>query len=91
MTVEYRIVVDLKAQLSKFSEIISKGFKKPKKRLIKEMLYGIQASKDVKLSNISRTLKEEQSLIKTEDRLSRNLDDEDFTDVNCTPEFGHSS
>jgi len=44
------------------------------------MLYGIQASKDVKLSNISRTLKEEQPLIKTEDRLSRNLDDEDFTD-----------
>ncbi len=35
---------------------------------IKEMLCGIQASKDVKLSNISRTLKEEQSLIKAEDR-----------------------
>jgi hypothetical protein len=44
------------------------------------MLYGIQASKDVKLSNISRTLKEDQPLIKTEDRLSRNLDDGDFTD-----------
>ena len=27
-----------------------------------------------------RTLKEDQKLIKTEDRLSRNLDDEDFTD-----------
>ncbi len=56
------------------------GFKKPKQRLIKEILYGIQASKDVKLSNIARTLKEDQSLIKTEDRLSRNLDDEDFTE-----------
>jgi hypothetical protein len=44
------------------------------------MLYGIQASKDVKLSNIARALKEEQALIKTEDRLSRNLDDYDFTD-----------
>jgi hypothetical protein len=33
-----------------------------------------------RLSNISRRLKEDQSLIKTEDRLSRNLDDEDFTD-----------
>ena len=73
MDVEYRTSVALKAQLSKFSGIISKSFKKPKKRLIKEMLYGIQASKNVKLSNISRTLKEEQSLIKTEDRLSRNL------------------
>ena len=44
------------------------------------MLYGIQAYKDVKLSNIARTLKEKQSLIKTEDRLSRNLDDYDFTE-----------
>ena len=43
------------------------------------MIYGIQASKDVKLSNISRALKENIPLIKTEDRLSRNLDDEDFT------------
>jgi len=32
------------------------------------------------LSNIARTLKEDQALIKTEDRLSRNLDDEDFTE-----------
>lgn len=38
------------------------------------MLYGIQAFKDVKLSNIARTLKEDQKLIKIEDRLSRNLD-----------------
>src|SRR5512139_1825883 len=80
MNVEYRTVAGLKAQLSKFSGIISKTFSKPKKRLMKEMIYGIQASKDVKLSNISRTLKEDQVLIKTEDRLSRNLDDEDFTD-----------
>ena len=77
---EYKTVANLKGQLSKYSGIISKGFKKPKQNLIKEMLYGIQASKDVKLSNIARTLKEDQKLIKTEDRLSRNLDDEDFTD-----------
>ena len=80
MSSESAIVASLKGQLSKFSGMISKGFKKPKKKLIKEMLYGIQASKDVKLSNIGRTLKENQPLIKTEDRLSRNLDDEDFTD-----------
>jgi hypothetical protein len=80
MTGGSRTIVSLKGQLSKFSGIISKGFKKPKKRLIKEMLYGIQASKDVKLSNISRTLKEDQPLINIEDRLSRNLDDEDFTE-----------
>jgi hypothetical protein len=79
MSEESRMAASLKGQLSKFSGIISKGFNKAKRRLIKEMLYGIQASKDVKLSNISRTLKEDQALIKTEDRLSRNLDDEDFT------------
>jgi hypothetical protein len=39
------------------------------------MIYGIQAAKDVKLSNITRSLNEPQPLIKTEDRLSRNLDD----------------
>ena len=39
-----------KAQLSKFSGIISKGFSKATKRLIREFLYGIQATKDVKLS-----------------------------------------
>ncbi len=80
MRSESATVASLKGHLSKFSEIISKRFKKPKKKLIKKILYGIQASKDVKLSNIGRTLKENQPLIKTEDRLSRNLDDEDFTD-----------
>jgi hypothetical protein len=74
------VVAKIKAQLSKFSGIISKGFSKPKRRLIKEFLYGIQATKDVKLSNIGRSLNEDQGLIKTEDRLSRNLDDVDFTD-----------
>ena len=70
-----------KAQLSKFSGIISRQFSKPKARLIKEIIYGIQASKDIKLSNIARSLQEDIPLIKTEDRLSRNLADEDFTEV----------
>ncbi len=49
--------------------------------MVKEIIYGIQASKDVKLSNISRALQEPIPLIKTEDRLSRNLKDEDLTSV----------
>jgi hypothetical protein len=81
MSDNIRTAANLKGQLSKYSGIISKGFSKAKRKLIKEMLYGIQAAKDVKLSNIARTLKEEQALIKTEDRLSRNLDDEDFTEA----------
>lgn len=69
-----------KAQANKFSGIISKGLSVPKQKLIKQLVYGIQASKDVKLSNIGRALQENIKLIKTEDRLSRNLDDEDFTE-----------
>jgi hypothetical protein len=68
-----------KMQINKFSGIISKELSKTKQRLVKEILYGIQASKDVKLSNISRALKEDIPLIKTEDRLSRNLGDKDLT------------
>ena len=58
-----------KAQLSKFSGIISKPYCKTTRRFFREMLYGIQASKDIKLSNIGRSLQEDISLIKTEDRL----------------------
>ena len=80
-----KITNKIKLQISKFSGIISKGLSKPKRRLIKELIFGIQASKDVKLSNIARSLKEKIPLIKTEDRLSRNLDDIDFTEsVNNT-------
>jgi hypothetical protein len=69
-----------KMQINKFSGIISKGLPKIKRRMVKELLYGIQASKDVKLSNIGRVLKEDIALIKTEDRLSRNLGSSDLTD-----------
>lgn len=68
-----------KAQSNKFSGIISKSLSVPKQKLVKQLIYGIQASKDVKLSNIGRALREDIPLIKTEDRLSRNLNDEDFT------------
>jgi len=80
MTENARTVATIKGQLSKFSGIIAKGLSKAKQRLVREMLYGIQASKDIKLSNITRALNEPIPFIKTEDRLSRNLDDEDFTE-----------
>jgi hypothetical protein len=68
-----------KAQVNKFSGNLTKGLKKNHRRLVKEMIYGIQASKDVKLSNISRSLQEPIPLIKTENRLSRNLENIDLT------------
>ena len=80
MTENSRIVAVVKGQLAKFSGIVSKDLPKPKRRLVREMLYGIQASKDVKLSSVTRSLNEPIPLIKTEDRLSRNLDDRDFTE-----------
>lgn len=63
----------LKAQLSKFVRELTEGLSKPSSAFVGEMLFGIQASQDVKLSEIARSLQEEIPLIKTEDRLSRNL------------------
>ena len=40
---------------------------------VSQMLFGIQSSQDVKLSNIGRALQEKIPLIRTEKRLSRNL------------------
>jgi hypothetical protein len=79
MTENSKTVAAIKGQVSKFSGIISKGLPKAKRRLVREMIYGIQAGKDVKLSNVARSFNELSPLIKTEDRLSRNLDDRDFT------------
>lgn len=61
------------AQVKKFSGILSKDLSKPCKGFMYDMLYGIQKAKDIKLSEISRALCEDIALIKTENRLSRNL------------------
>jgi len=75
-----KIVGRIKSQITLFSHKISIGFKKPFRKFMVQMLYGIQASKDVKLSNIARSLNEEIPLIKTESRLSRNLGGMDLTE-----------
>jgi len=59
-------------QLVKFSDKLSEGLKKTKKKFIHQMLFGIQASKDIELSEISRSLDKEIKLIKIENRLSPN-------------------
>ena len=55
----------LKAQLSKFVRELTEGLSKPSSAFVGEMLFGIQASQDVKLSEIARSLQEEIPLIKT--------------------------
>lgn len=68
-----KICSRLKAQLTRFSCELTAGLSKPLRNFVGEMLFGIQASQDVKLSNIARSLQEKIPLLKTEDRLSRNL------------------
>ena len=68
-----RIRSRLKAQLTKFSSELCEGLTKPLAGFVSQMLFGIQSSQDVKLSNIARSLQEKIALIRTEKRLSRNL------------------
>jgi len=76
----------LKAQLTKFSSELCEGLSRPMEKFVGQMLFGIQASQDVKLSNIARSLKEVIPLIKTEDRLSRNLKAEEL-EAELTPQL----
>jgi len=74
-----KTAAQIKSQIAKFSARISKGLDKPKRKFIHQMTYGIQASKDVKLASIGRALDEDIPLIKTVDRLSRQIKGKDLT------------
>ena len=63
----------VRAQLAGFLGIFSTRFSKPIQRFIGQMLFGIQAAQDVKLSQIGRELQEPIRIGKVENRLSRNL------------------
>lgn len=73
MEEDSRILDKINSQLNEFCGRISEGLSKSKKRFIYQVVFGIQASRDVKLSEVSRSLEEEIRLIKTENRLSRNM------------------
>jgi len=47
MNFKTKVANKIKLQIAKFSGIISKGFSKPKDRLIKELIYGIQADEAI--------------------------------------------
>ncbi len=68
-----RVRSRLKAPLTKFVSELTAGLARALGAFVGEMWFGIQASQDVKLSQIARSLDEAIPLIKTEDRLSRNL------------------
>ncbi len=75
----------LKAQLTKFCALCV-GLSKPLAGFVSQMLFGIQSSQDVKLSNIARSLQESIALIRTEKRLSRNLKSADL-EKELTPQL----
>ena len=72
----------LKRDILKFSEKISDGLGRPMRKFVAQMLYGLLVSQSVMLSDTTRALKEKIPLIKTENRLSRNLKSF-YQDVPC--------
>jgi len=75
-----RLEGKIKSQITRFASRLTDGWAKPLRRFVGEMLYGLQAAEDVKVSNIARSLNEKVRLIKTENRLCRNLARVDLTD-----------
>ncbi len=67
-----------KDQLTKFLGKVFAHFHRPTQRFIGEMLYGIQAAGDTKLSSVVRAIDDRVKPIMTEKRLSRNLDNEEL-------------
>lgn len=68
-----RLAYQLKREIKKFSDKITKGLSRPKYKLVFQMLYGMLESQSTHLSDISRALKEDITLKKTVERLSRGL------------------
>lgn len=68
-----RVAARLRAQIHQFLGILSPRFSKPQTKFLEQMLFGISASQDCKLSQVARALGEPILLKKTEERLSRHL------------------
>ena len=73
MEEDTRLAEKINRQLSEFTIHLSRGLSKPKRKFVSQMLFGMQVARDVKLSEIVRTLEEDIKPIKIENRLSRNL------------------
>lgn len=67
------LIYGLKRKIVNFSKKICKGCSKPVTKFVVDMLMGITECQKVHLSSIARALKENISLKKTIERLSRNL------------------
>lgn len=65
---------EIKRKVVNYSKFMSNGLKKPDKKFIGDMLYGISAGKDIKISNIARELHEDIKLDNTIERLCLHLE-----------------
>jgi len=63
----------VRVQIHHFLGILSPHFSKPQTKFLEQMLFGLSASQDCKLSQVARALGEPILLKKTEERLSRHL------------------
>jgi len=68
MAMESKTAGKIKTQITRFSNRLSCGLNKPKRKFLHQMIYGIQASKDIKLANIGRSLGEEIPLKENRDK-----------------------
>lgn len=69
-----RIASRIREQMAVFSGNVSHGLPKVAQRLVREVLYGVQARGSVRLSEIGRSLGEATSLKKIIERLGRQLE-----------------
>ena len=68
-----RLGYEIKRDMTNFCTKISYGLKRPQQKFVYQMIYGILAGNKLHLSEIARSLKEDITLKKTIERLSRNL------------------
>ena len=75
-----RVSGKLQEEIKKFSRKTTKGFTKPARKWIGEMTYGVLKSKDIKLTNVGRAIRDDIDLKYTVKRLSRNIVKKDVSD-----------
>lgn len=76
-----KVAHNLRKRIARFSGNVSEGLCSRAQSFVGDMLYGIQASQSVLLSMVGRSLEEPIALIKTEERLSRNLQRPELEDT----------
>ncbi len=79
-----KVLAETKERIDRFALKVSYGLSRPRKKFVRQVTFGMRAARDVKVSEMSRSLCEEIDLVKTENRLSRHFAKEDLTEtLNC--------